>query len=144
VLFRFQLFPQRISHYVAILILLGELSVIVLLLNDGDLLTYGFLLALILLIQFSIAIRSVLVRGIETSCNCFGSSQKSVTIYSLWRNVIFIICSVVGFIVSLGQYTNYINTFSLELAVLGLISLTFIILTINIEDIAQLFRNWNS
>lgn len=71
----------------ALFFLSGEFAVVVLLFMGGQLLPLAFGLALLLLAAFTVALVSVLVRHIQTTCNCFGNSQKPVTYSDVWRNV---------------------------------------------------------
>jgi hypothetical protein len=55
------------------------------------------MLALLLLIVFSIALSSVLVRKLPTSCNCFGASDQPVAVTDVWRNSGLIVCALAGY-----------------------------------------------
>jgi hypothetical protein len=92
----FRLLPRKLSHIAAIIFLCGELAVVLLLLVGGELLLPGFMLALLLLIVFSIALSSVIFRKLHISCNCFGSSDQQVTVVDIWRNVGLIVCVLAG------------------------------------------------
>lgn len=92
----FKLLPPRWSKGVAWIFLGGEAAVVVFLLIGGELLPLAFGLALVLLTTFTIALVSVLVRGIQTTCNCFGHSQKPVTYANVWRNVAVMSVSLSG------------------------------------------------
>ena len=93
---RFELLPRRWVKTAALLFLAGELAVILLLLTGGSWLPLAFALASLLLTLFTLALLSTLRRGIETSCNCFGASEKPLTYYDVGRNAGFIACSLLG------------------------------------------------
>ena len=93
---RFDLLPRRWTQTAALLFLGGEAAVVILLIAGGPLLPLAFALATLLLLLFSLALLSVLRRGIETSCNCFGASEKPLTYYDVGRNAGFIACSLLG------------------------------------------------
>lgn len=69
----FQILPPQFNHFVAWLFMGSEIIVVILLVIGGPTLLYGFLLAASLLIVFSLALVSVLIRKLSTSCHCFGS-----------------------------------------------------------------------
>ncbi len=83
----FKLLPKHWSQRIARFFLTVELAIVMLLVIGGSLMPLAFGLALLLLVVFTIALISVLARHIQTACNCFGSSQKSVTYADVWRNV---------------------------------------------------------
>ena len=93
---RFELLPRRWVKTAALLFLAGELAVILLLLTGGSWLPLGFGLAALLLLLFTLALLSALRRNIQTSCSCFGTSDKPLTYYDVWRNAGFIACSLLG------------------------------------------------
>src|SRR5579871_6128532 len=78
-LYGFHLLSRRLSNLAALLFLGGEVAVVLLLLIGGPFLLYGFALAILLLLIFCMALASVLVRKLHTSCHCFGVSSKPVT-----------------------------------------------------------------
>jgi hypothetical protein len=91
-IFDFHLFSRRLSNLAALLFLCGEFAVVLLIAIGGPLLLPGFALAMLLLCIFCAALASVLVRKLHTSCNCFGASEKPVTLADIWRNVGFLLC----------------------------------------------------
>jgi peroxiredoxin len=93
---RFKLLPGRWSRTAALLFLGGEAAVVVLLIVGGRFLPAAFALAGLLLILFTLALVSALRRGIETSCNCFGATDKPLTYYDVGRNAGFLACSLLG------------------------------------------------
>jgi peroxiredoxin len=82
----FRLVPLRWGRPLALLFLSGEVAVVILLLLGGVWLPLAFTLVLILLAAFTIALVAVLVRNIQTTCHCFGRSDKPVTSADVWRN----------------------------------------------------------
>ncbi|GIK56288.1 MAG: hypothetical protein BroJett015_19510 [Chloroflexota bacterium] len=93
---RFGLLPQRWSYPLALLFLGAELLVVILIIWGGPLLAPAFGLAFLLLVIFTVALASVLIRNISTTCHCFGRSEKQVTYADVWRNIGFIGCSLLG------------------------------------------------
>lgn len=89
----FRLLSRRLSNSAAILFLCGECAVVLLIVIGGPFLLPGFVLAILLLLIFCAALASVLIRKMQTSCNCFGSSKKPVTFVDLWRNAGFLLCA---------------------------------------------------
>jgi len=59
-------------------------------------LTYAFAAVGVLLIVFTIWLGSILMRGLDTGCACFGSSVRAVTGRTLLRNAAFIAICLAG------------------------------------------------
>ncbi|MDH5506770.1 MAG: hypothetical protein OEZ02_06080 [Anaerolineae bacterium] len=135
----FQLLPPKLHRLAAWCFLAGEILVIWLVARGGQFLVWGFGLAALLLLVFSAALASVLVRKITAACNCFGASEKPVTGYDLWRNGGFVACALLG----LGASTNGAAQANLQLAEVGLVGLVaavFVVMWVNLGEIAQIFR----
>ncbi len=137
----FQLVPAKQSGSLAILFLSGEFVVFFLVLLGGPFLLAGFSLAVLLLVLFSLALLSVLTRGVSTSCNCFGASTKQVSFSDIWRNGSFILCAALGStLLSLGKGQTELNL--LEWLLMGLAAVIFVVIWLQIDDIVQLFRSF--
>jgi len=89
----FRLLSRQLSNLAAFLFLCGEFAVVLCTIIGGPLLLPGFFLAILLLLVFCAALASVLSRKMHTSCNCFGSSKKPVTLIDIWRNAGFLLCA---------------------------------------------------
>lgn len=96
---QFNILPKHFSRAIALLFLSGEFIVALLVTIGGPFLKPGFYFSIFLLILFCLALISVLRRNIRTSCNCFGSTQKTVSAIEVWRNVGFIMCAFIGCII---------------------------------------------
>ncbi len=92
----FHILPKRLSGTISILFLGSELTIVICLTLGVWLLFPGFMLALLLLLLFAGSLLSILARRIYTTCNCFGTSEKPITILDIWRNAGFILCTAVG------------------------------------------------
>lgn len=92
----FALLPARFSRAIALVVLLAEALVVVLAIPGGPLLLPGYLLAAMLLLLFSVALFSVLARGISTTCSCFGPGATTVSVIDIVRNLGFLACTLVG------------------------------------------------
>jgi hypothetical protein len=92
----FQLLPRPLVPAAALLFLAGEVIVVGLLLFGGPFLAAGFGLVLGLLLLFSLALATVLARGLQTPCHCFGASDKAISGYDLWRNLGFMTVALLG------------------------------------------------
>lgn len=136
----FRLLPAQVSGPVAILFLCGEFAVVLFVATGGPLLFYGFILAGFLLCIFCIALASVLVRKMRTSCNCFGASDRPVTSTDLWRNAGFILCAVGGCGASLWARGVRENPGVVESLLVALGALVFVLIWVQLGEIAQLFR----
>ncbi len=93
---RFRLLPHRASRLAALMFLGSEMVVVALMSAGGHLLGLGFGLATLLLLTFCVALISALVRHVDTSCNCFGTSERAVSTLDIWRNVALSACTLGG------------------------------------------------
>ncbi len=137
----FNLLPERFSAVTALLFLCCELAVTGLVARGGDLLLPGFLLALILLLIFSCALVSVLARRLQTTCNCFGPSEKPVRVTDVWRNLGFILYALGG--CAILAWTQHIpeRLGAIEWLLMGMCAGVFVLLWTRLGEIMQLFAN---
>ncbi|GHO46129.1 MauE/DoxX family redox-associated membrane protein [Ktedonospora formicarum] len=136
----FRLLPRRLSRSIALFFLSGELTVVVFVTLGGPLLLSGFLLAALLLLMFSGALASVLVRRLQTNCNCFGASEKNVSTTDIWRNLGFLICAAGGCGAIFWTRNQQMNLGSIEWLLASLGALIFVLIWIQLGEIVQLFR----
>lgn len=137
----FQILPAQSVRASSYIFLAGEIVVLLLMLLDGKLfLLLGFLLAILLLSIFCIALLTVLSKRLQVSCNCFGSSQKPVSPADLWRNIGFLVCAVIG-IASLPAFPDTTTNISLlETGLLGMMALVFVALSVYLGEVIEVFR----
>ncbi|PKO05311.1 MAG: hypothetical protein CVU41_11785 [Chloroflexi bacterium HGW-Chloroflexi-3] len=137
----FRFFPQKFSKPLAYLFLTGEVSVVVSMLIGINLLFWGFLIASLMFLAFSIALTSVLVQNIRTSCNCFGPDEKDVSVGHVVRSLGFLICGVLGIVITthIHQYTLLQPEFFL-IVTTGSVSIAFVIVWMNVTEIIKLFQ----
>jgi uncharacterized membrane protein YphA (DoxX/SURF4 family) len=136
----FQLLPKRLSGGAALLFLGGEFVVALLVLIGGPLLLPGFFFAIGLLLLFSTALLSVLVRNIRTSCDCFGSSARLVSRFDVWRNVGFILCALGGCLALIWVGDRPLSLSLPEWILPGLAAALFVLIWSQLGEIAHLFR----
>lgn len=136
----FELLPHYMSGLAALLFLGGEFGVVLLLAIGGSFLFAGFVLAALLLLIFCSALASALVRKLHISCNCFGASQKPVTVMDIWRNVGFLLCATGGCALLSWIQGRRESLGGLEWLLIGLGAGAFVLVWTQLEDIAQLFR----
>lgn len=137
----FQLLPPQIHSLAAILFLCGEGLVVLLLAVGGSLLFYGFTLALCLLLVFCLALATVLFRKLHVSCNCFGSSQQTITSADIWRNVGFMACAACGCSILTWMRDTKLSLEGIEWLLISLGALAFVLIWIQLGEVAQLFRH---
>lgn len=136
----FRIIPKQFVTCFIWLVLTNELLIVLTMLVGGRLLKYGFALAVLLLLLFTIAAASVLTRGIQTSCSCFGkSSSHNLSKYDIVRNFSFIVCGLVGWtlIDSTGeQLPNTINL--MGVIYIGFLALVAVLILLYIQDILEI------
>jgi hypothetical protein len=135
---QFRFFPPRFSKPLAVLYLLGEFGTIVAMLIGGGFLKWGFLLATLMFLSFSIALTSVILRKIKTSCNCFGPDQKDIGFGHVLRSLGFMLCGVGGGLMLSFHHGPLEPVGVLYQVFIGIFSVAFVIVWMNIEDILQL------
>jgi len=136
----FKLLPERWSQLVALLFLMGELTVVVFVLIGGQWLSVAFGLAIFLLTAFTAALASVLVRNIQTTCNCFGSDEKPISHHDAGRNLGLLFIAAAGFwMSSLSVQTGGGITVT-ETVLMSLAAIIFLLIWLNLRDVLQLFQ----
>jgi hypothetical protein len=131
----FALLPQPLVRAAALLFLAGEVAVVGLLLFGGPFLAAGFGLALGLLLLFSLALATVLIRGLQTPCHCFGATDKAISRYDLWRNLGFVAVALLGLGTLSAEVTN-LNW--IELGLISLIATVCVIFWVRLGDVIEL------
>lgn len=134
---RFDMILNIFQIPAAIIIIISEVLIILLTMMQKTRL-YGFVLATILLFVFSIALASVLARGIKTPCHCLNASKEPLNQYDLWRNFGFLLITLGGWIFSLNHPTPTMTL--IEWCLMTLIALIFITFLSNLNDIISLAR----
>lgn len=131
----FQLLPSSWSRVVALLFLGAELAVVPLMAIGGKLLAAGFILAAGLLAVFSAALVAALWRNIRMTCNCFGRTERRISSYDVVRNMLLILCSLVGFWgLTFGSIRSLSAT---EILLIGFMTLCFAVLITNLKDVVE-------
>lgn len=137
---QFRMLPTRLVAHAAPLFLGGELAVALLMIVGGAVLWCGFALALFLLLLFSLALGSALVRKIRTSCNCFGTTIKTVSSLDLWRNAGLILCALGGLGSLAVLQSQQVNLTLVQWGAMGLAALLFVAVWLQLGEIVELFR----
>ena len=130
----FRLLPQVLVPISAIFFLLSEIMTVILLIFWP---MAAFVLALILLTVFSIALASVLIRRISTTCNCFGASKHPISVTDLVRNAGLLLCASAGLYLSIdAQHLTQLSL--LEWIIIGFFSSVVAMLWTQISEIWHL------
>jgi len=140
---RFEVLPERWSRLVAGLVLGGELAVVIAMIIGGPFLAWGFLMGAGMLIVFCCALASVLARGLQTSCGCFGSTDKAVSSMDIVRNLGFVVCAVGGYSTSTITQNSLTVSDTLEwglVGLAGLLAMMFVAVWTQVGEINHLFR----
>lgn len=135
---RFRVIPHNLSRITAYIFLTGELMVIITMLLGGPFLFWGFLLAAVMLVIFCFALASTIVRKIQTSCNCFGISEKPVSIYDIVRNVGFILSASAGCGISTLAISKAPELSWLEWVMVSVMAGVFLLVWVQVGEIAAL------
>lgn len=135
---KFHLMPLHLVRVAALLFVSSEGLIVILLAGGGPLVDVGFVLALCLLILFTTALGSVLVRRLKVACQCFGSSDKDVSSIDLWRNAGLLLCTTAGFITTVLSSSSTLTLVSYIL--LALMALVFVIVWVQLHEVVQLFQ----
>ncbi|NUM49258.1 MAG: hypothetical protein HUU38_31545 [Anaerolineales bacterium] len=133
----FQLSPAVFSRGVAFFFVSLELSVTCIMGWSIKFLRNGFIIAMFLLVVFSLALSWVLLRGIKTSCHCFGASKKLVSKWDLVRNV-----CLLG-VASLGYFACNLAELALtipELTLLAFISVAVVAVLTQFQNMSWWFQ----
>lgn len=133
----FRVLPKKLNTPFSLLSLIGELAVVIFTAPGGHLLWLSFALAILLLLVFSLGLINVLARNINTSCSCFGSSDKPVTRADLWRNAGLMALAVIGLLLN-NQMAGSLSAASL--VIVGLFALAFTAIWVNLGEIVEAFK----
>lgn len=136
----FALVPKAWVSPVAWLVT-GTESIVVALLLGGTLWSglrfFGMLLALALLVLFTAALISVVARGLNIACGCFGTDERPISTISLVRNVGLLIGSALGALLAIGTPSPLQYPIQ-DFLLIALPAATFVLLWINLDRIALL------
>jgi hypothetical protein len=135
---RFRLIPTPLCRLAALVFLCSELAMAVLMLLGGTTLGLGFLLAALLLLVFSATLVSVLARKIQTTCNCFGPKERPVSIFTVGRNIVFIVCAGVGWSIFTASSEQPANLGLAEWALIGAAAIAFVMFWTEFDSIVSL------
>lgn len=136
----FHILPKNFSRITALLFLSSEFVIALLITVGGPLLGPGFFMSIFLLFLLCSVLISLLHRNIRSSCNCFGSTQKPVSVIEVWRNIGFISCAVVGCGVLAASNNGQGHLGPFEWSLIGLGAAVCVVICIQLGEIVQLFR----
>lgn len=138
---RFGLLPARLHTAAALALLAGEFAATLLLIAGGALLWLGFALALALCLAFTLALGSVLARGVRVACNCFGAGARAVSADDIRRNLGLIACALGGLaLIALAPASPAALSWA-EWGLIGLTALVVVAIWLQLGEIVQLFRH---
>lgn len=137
----FRLLPQSLSRLVAKQVLLVELVCVVLIFIGGSLLGLAFFLSAMLLSVFSLVLTVLIFHKREVSCNCLGTSEKSVSFYDVIRNAGFLVCSLFGLYFVITSNNSGVVLKSGELALVGTMAVIFVAVWTQIGEILDILRS---
>lgn len=130
----FKLLPHSLIKLTAWIFILLELMTVIILLIGGGVLVFGFLIGIFTLLVFTGALITVLLRGIQTYCNCFGKTNHNVSVQDVVRNVLIISIGLLGaFYVFSGSNQPAQLSISIKI-VLWLMAGSFALIFIKLDD----------
>jgi len=135
----FQFISHKFTKISAYLVLIIEALTIFLLVNNKPFLIWGFSLAILMLIIFSIILRSTLKRNLQVPCDCFGSTKKNISIYEIWRNISLILLGVLGILTGL-PLQSIPNLSLIEQGFFSLVAIAIAFILVNFQEIALIMR----
>ncbi len=134
----FRLLPNLLIKAMSWSFLIGEFLIAIVMIIGGESLLLGFGLAAILLLVFTFALASALIRKLPTSCNCFGSYKKPVSAFDLARNSGIIGFALIGGLIEKNS-TTITSLQLLEYIPIIFIALASVLVMINLEEIIKTF-----
>jgi uncharacterized membrane protein YphA (DoxX/SURF4 family) len=137
----FRLLPDRLVGIATWFFLGSEFLVVLGIMLGGLFLLPAFLLATLLLILFSVAMASVLVRQVHTPCSCFGKSDKPVSVADLWRNGGFLCCALGGCVLLFWPPQEYDHLTLAVWFLAGAAAIVFVALELSLGDLVALFKS---
>lgn len=138
---QFNLLPAWLDQPAAVIILIGEGVVVTTMMVGGFIAKWGFLFAGALLLIFLVALVSVVVRRIQTPCNCFGiSSQTSVSLFEIARSIIFILFAIGGYRLEVVTKTNFSSTGILGLGLSGIMAAVLVLIVVQSKEFVRVLR----
>lgn len=137
---RFNIIPSRFSKIAAVIFTLLECSIVLLLISDVDFQLIGFGIAFVVLLTFTFAIGSALMRGMRISCNCFGSSETRISSYDIFRNILFIILTLIGAVLLIDGRNTLENIVLVEAIIVSFWAIAFIMISTHLSNVSSLFQ----
>jgi hypothetical protein len=136
----FRLLPEGLIGLASVLVVGGEFLIVMGSTLGDRWLFPTFLLAALVLVVFSGAMASVLVRQIRTTCQCFGASDKPVGKADLWRNSGVVLCALGGCALLLWSPSEHTHLPMLAWFLTAMLSAAFVALWFRIGDLMALFQ----
>lgn len=139
----FKILPYQFVNISTLIFIFAEAAVFFILLIGKSWIAVGFILAILLLSIFCLALISVLARRISTPCNCFGKNSKNdVSIHDIWRNLMIISVSLCGSVLAMTINVNGSRQIAFsEILLTAPAAIITVIFLVNFSDIVHLFSN---
>lgn len=123
---------------VAAMVVIAELTVAVSILVGGGWARLGHSLATALLLLFAAVLASARRRGVQTSCNCFGTSKEVISYWDVARNIGLASIAIVGVQTST-QAVSLADAPLLDVVIGALVGLAWLIGLLNLKALGKLF-----
>lgn len=132
--------PAPAIRIASVVTLFAEFSTCTLLLVGGHFVEFGFYFSIFLLLVFSVILMLILTKRDNVSCNCFGSTDRPVSVIDLVRNTGFMVCGLLGLALGWTSNGTQAELGVVELSIAGVSAMAFVGMWTNIKEITELFR----
>lgn len=140
---RLHLVPERLTSGLAAIIISSELLVVVCLARGATLLVWGFGLAALLLIIFSLGLLAVLRRDLGAPCACFGLSEKPISRFDIWRNLGSLLLALVGLALSLSFAHPPVPFEAASITVIGMAVVVYVLALTQVQVLLSVIDSNN-
>jgi cytochrome c oxidase subunit IV len=132
--------PAKTFSILLVGLIVSECMVVASLLFGRNALLYGFYLATVLLLVFTVVLVWIVVRKIKTSCSCFGGNKRQVSWNDVYRNLLLVGMTVSGGIMAANFDID--SAWPVEnMALSFVMALVFILVLLKADVVMDLLKN---
>jgi hypothetical protein len=134
-----RLVPVKLLNIIVLSLIVGECVVVTSLLLGHSAIWYGFSLAAVLLLIFTIVLLWIMVKKIKTSCSCFGGKKRQVSWRDVYRNLMLVGMAVSGSILA-NRPDAYLEQFNEDMALPFIMALVFILVLLKADVVIDILK----